>query len=484
MVKKLNKELFLESALDSKLSAEQLFALPERIIQFGTGVLLRGLPDYYIDKANKQGLFGGRIVVVKSTSSSGNDEFAAQDNLYTIGVIGYDGDQFIESYHINAAISQVINANTDWDLVLSKAANPDINIVISNTTEKGIEFVEERILATPPISFPAKLLAYIYARYQAIGFQENSSLTVLPTELINHNGEVLKGIVDQLIEYSKLDTNFTNWYKSKVSFHNTLVDRIVPGLPKTEFIQKYEDKIGYQDYCLLIAEPYNLWAIEGGEDLKDKLSFAAIHQGIKITENIDKFKELKLRLLNATHSFTAGYALYHDLFTVSNAMSNEDFNKFILGVTDEIISVLPESISMEERIEFRNAVISRFRNPEIKHYWTSIILNYTDKFQVRCIPLIDNYISQNNKLPKYMMEGLKYFIRLSSPDSTSEGKYFKEVNGQSILLNDPQSADIFQRLQTLDQSAFMQDILQNKLGMKSDHVEQINEVISVSNNLV
>jgi tagaturonate reductase len=64
--------------------AESLFTLPEKVLQFGTGVLLRGLPDHFIDKANKQGVFNGRIVVVKSTSTGGTDVFAKQDGLYTL----------------------------------------------------------------------------------------------------------------------------------------------------------------------------------------------------------------------------------------------------------------------------------------------------------------------------------------------------------------------------------------------------------------
>jgi tagaturonate reductase len=35
---------------------QELLALPEKIIQFGTGVLLRGLPDYFVNKANQQGV--------------------------------------------------------------------------------------------------------------------------------------------------------------------------------------------------------------------------------------------------------------------------------------------------------------------------------------------------------------------------------------------------------------------------------------------
>src|SRR3982750_1736324 len=86
-----------------------IFELPERVIQFGTGVLLRGLPDYFIDKANRQGVFNGRIVVVKSTSGDTN-AFQEQDNLYTLCVKGIEGTAKIEETIINASISRVIAA--------------------------------------------------------------------------------------------------------------------------------------------------------------------------------------------------------------------------------------------------------------------------------------------------------------------------------------------------------------------------------------
>ena len=69
---------------------EKLLSLPEKVLQFGTGVLLRGLPDYFIDKANRNGIFNGRVVVVKSTASGGMDAFDKQDGLYTILVRGIE----------------------------------------------------------------------------------------------------------------------------------------------------------------------------------------------------------------------------------------------------------------------------------------------------------------------------------------------------------------------------------------------------------
>src|SRR3954452_4054576 len=75
---------------------EAIFELPEKVLQFGTGVLLRGLPDYFIDKANRLGFFNGRIVVVKSTAQGDSSAFEKQDGLYTLCVRGIDDGNKIE----------------------------------------------------------------------------------------------------------------------------------------------------------------------------------------------------------------------------------------------------------------------------------------------------------------------------------------------------------------------------------------------------
>ena len=89
---------------------DNIFSLPEKVLQFGTGVLLRGLPDYFIDKANRQGIFNGRVVVVKSTANGGTDEFSKQDGLYTIRVRGIENGKTCDDMIINSSISRVISA--------------------------------------------------------------------------------------------------------------------------------------------------------------------------------------------------------------------------------------------------------------------------------------------------------------------------------------------------------------------------------------
>src|SRR5258708_15066481 len=81
---------------------EKIFELPEKVLQFGTGVLLRGLPDYFIDKANRNGIFNGRVVIVKSTSNGGTDDFNQQDGLYTLCVRGIEDGKKVEETIINS----------------------------------------------------------------------------------------------------------------------------------------------------------------------------------------------------------------------------------------------------------------------------------------------------------------------------------------------------------------------------------------------
>src|SRR6478735_4758271 len=125
-----------------QLPGDELFGLPEKVLQFGTGVLLRGLPDHLIDKANKQGIFNGRVVVIKSTDNGGTDAFDAQDGLFTLVERGVENGVLSEKYVVNASISRVLSARNEWDQIVACAANPYMQVIISNTTEVGINFLE------------------------------------------------------------------------------------------------------------------------------------------------------------------------------------------------------------------------------------------------------------------------------------------------------------------------------------------------------
>lgn len=416
----------------------ELLELPEKVIQFGTGVLLRGLPDYFIDKANRAGIFNGRVLVVKSTSQGGSDAFSKQNNLYTLCVKGIENGKAVEENIINSSISRVLSASQDWTEILKAAHNPELQVVISNTTEVGIVMSEDLITDNPPQSFPGKLLAFLHERYIAFQGSKESGMVIVPTELISDNADKLKEILLKLCVLNKLSWDFEQWLKTSNYFCKSLVDRIVPGkLPAAEQ-QLIQEQLGYEDELMIMAEPFRLWAIESSSPrVTEILSLEKADKGILIVPSINKFKELKLRLLNGTHTLSCGLAILSGFNTVKEAMADEVFAKYVSNLMQQEIaqSLENDDITYQDALDFSSSVIDRFSNPFLEHQWQAITLNFTSKMQMRNMPLIRKYYSQKNEVPTLIALGLSAYIIFMNTQKDGQN-YVANVNGKTYPVQD------------------------------------------------
>jgi tagaturonate reductase len=403
-----------------------LFELPEKVVQFGTGVLLRGLPDYFIDKANRQGLFNGRVVVVKSTDSGDAGVFDRQDGLYTLCVRGIEDGRKFEENIICSAISRVLSARDQWTEILGLAHRPEMQIVISNTTEVGIQLVEDDIRRQPPASFPGKLLAFLYERYRAFGGRPESGMVIVPTELIVDNGKKLAGIVRELAMMNQLEPDFLFWLDRHCPFCSSLVDRIVPGRPDATALQQLQLDLGYTDELLAVCEAYRLWAIEGNEQVKSVLSFGAADEGVIIEPDIEIYRELKLRMLNGTHTLSCGLAVLAGFTTVKKGMDDPAFAAFVTDLMmKEIAPAIPyrvrggagenerggEGVAFEAQArEFGLKVLDRFRNPHLQHQWMSITMQYSSKMRSRVVPVLLEHYKRHSEAPAHISLGFAAFL--------------------------------------------------------------------------
>lgn len=439
-----------------------IFDLPEKVLQFGTGVLLRGLPDYFIDKANKQGVFNGRIVVVKSTSGGDATVFKKQDNLYTLCIRGIENGITVNQNIICSPISRVLSATEEWDTILQCAHNPSMQIIISNTTEVGIELVNEDIHLTPPNSYPAKLLAFLYERFKAFNGTMKSGMVIVPTELISDNGKKLKTIVTQLAKLNNLEASFVDWLNHHNHFCNSLVDRIVPGKPNEATKQKLEEELGYTDELLMMSEVYSLWAIQGDEKIASILSFATADKGVVITRDITVFKELKLRMLNGTHSLSCAIAFLSGIVSVKEAMDDKILSSFINNLmTNEIAKAIPYNMPLQQALTFANAVLDRFSNPNIEHHWINISLNYTAKLEMRIVQVLLRYVELYKTLPQNIALGFSAYLVFMKPVKVENGFYYGNLNGADYLINDPKVAYFFEQWQNYSTKEVVENVLSN-----------------------
>lgn len=448
----------LSKKIVERLPAENLsvpsvtvFDLPERVLQFGTGVLLRGLPDHFIDLANKQGIFNGRVLVVKSTATGGTDAFAKQDGLYTILEKGVVNGAVQEHTYINAAISRVLSAAEQWSEILAAAANPDLQLIISNTTEVGIVWEEADITAVVPVSFPGRLLAFLEERYRVSNGSAEAGMVIVPTELIVDNGTKLREIVLALATKKKLPAAFIDWLTHANEFCNSLVDCIVPGKLATAEQAKAEEQLHYRDELMIMSEPYRLWAIETSRQrTKEILSFSTCNEGVILAADINKFRELKLRLLNATHTLSCGLAHLSGFATVKAAMQDPLFESFIFTlVFKEIVPLVTgETISVEEAVAFGKQVLDRFRNPHIEHLWLNITAQYTSKMQMRVVPLVKKHFAVSTEVPVCMATGFACFLLFMRSDQQAKNQFYGHYNGKTYPIQDDKASLMHQQWQS------------------------------------
>ncbi|SFV28774.1 tagaturonate reductase [Thermoflavifilum thermophilum] len=413
-----------------------LLDLPEKVLQFGTGVLLRGLPDYFIDRANKSGLFDGRILVVKSTSRGETDAFDQQDGLYTLCVKGLENGSPVQKYLIEAAISRVLSAQHAWDSILDAVKQQDIRLIISNTTEVGIRLdAADNPFAHPPRSFPGKLLAVLYARYQA---DPEKGFVIIPTELIPDNGDRLQAIVREMAQRHQLPAAFLQWMDAACVFCNSLVDRIVPGKLPADEQEKLEQQLGYRDELMIQAEPYRLWAIEARDPRVEAwLPWAKADSGVVLAPDITRYRELKLRLLNGTHTFSCGLAHLMGFDTVFQATQHQAMMAFLHQLMwDEIVPVVTgQDISREMAETFAHQVLERFANPFLKHHWIDISVEYTEKMRMRNVPLIKGYYQRFVTVPAAMALGFAAYLLFMKGEANGQ-HYTGNWAGQTYPIRD------------------------------------------------
>src|SRR5439155_20467046 len=144
---------------------------------------------------------------------------------------GLENGEKVEEQVVNSSISRVLSAQAEWEQVLECALDANMQVIISNTTEVGIQLINDDIRKHPPVSFAGKLLAFLYERFKAFEGSAHSGMVIVPTELITDNGRKLESIVLELAHLNGLEEGFIEWVENHNCFCNSLVDRIVPGRP-------------------------------------------------------------------------------------------------------------------------------------------------------------------------------------------------------------------------------------------------------------
>lgn len=413
-MQRLNYEVLEKSGYDGYVLKDA----PEKVLQFGEGNFLRAFCDYWIDLANEHAGFNGKCCLVQPIEGGLTDEINAQEGLYTLYLRGSENGQKVDRKRVISSVSRCLNPyrKEDYEKLMEVAESDALELVISNTTEAGIQYDPAANLTDCPAkSFPAKLTQVLYRRFEA----GKKGLIILACELIDDNGRELLRCVNQYIDQWGLSDAFRAYVNEECSFCGSLVDRIVPGRIRDEKeLAKLNEENGYEDKLIDVGEVFGVWVIEGDASLNDILPFkkAGISDKVFVVPDMSPYKKRKVRILNGAHTgFVLGAYLAGETI-VRDCMQDDVIHGFMNQMLyEEVIPTLP--LDKNDLLQFAAAVTDRFNNPFVDHELLSISLNSTSKWKARIMPSFSAYLEQNNgALPPCIVTSLAAYIAFYTND--------------------------------------------------------------------
>lgn len=363
-------------------------ARPIRILQLGGGNFLRAFVDWMVQVANDAGVLDAGVAVVHATDrpDAAFDLLREQDGLFHVSLEGVkDGEPVREITRVEC-VQEVVAAHTDFARYRELYLGEDLQVLVSNTTEAGIAWVEgDDLTAEPPVSFPAKVTALLHDRFRHFGGDPARGLAVVPCELIEDNGSTLRSYVLRHAAAAGLSEEFQAWVREACTFSDTLVDRIVPGFPRDD-VERITAATGFADRLVVKGEYFHVWAIGGDPRVRDLLPLDRAGLDVRFLDDIRPFRAQKVRVLNGSHTALSALGLQVGHGSVRDAFADDPTRTYLERlVADEVLPTLdgdPAALAA-----FADGILERFTNPYLHHRLADIALNAVAKWRTRNLPV-------------------------------------------------------------------------------------------------
>lgn len=371
--------------------------LQSRIVHFGFGAFHRAHQALLTDRVlNAQGGDWGICEISLFSGDRLMSQLREQDHLYTVLEKGANGNQPI----VIGAVRECLNAKLDsLSAIIEKFCEPQVAIISLTITEKGycidpatgsLDTANPRIvhdLQTPdePHSAPGIIVEALHRRRER-GLQP---FTVLSCDNIPNNGHVVKNAVLGMAQ--KRSPELATWIDAHVSFPGTMVDRIVPAATD-ESLDEIARELGVIDPCAISCEPFIQWVIEdhfvSGRPCWERA-------GVQMVDDVLPWEQMKLRMLNGSHSFLAYLGYLAGFQHISDCMQDRAFREaaYRLMLDEQAPTLQITNVDLEQ---YANSLLERFANPALKHKTWQIAMD------------------GSQKLPQRMLEGIRVHLARQS----------------------------------------------------------------------
>ena len=363
-------------------------ALNTGIVHLGVGAFHRAHQAVYTDRAIRQ--FGGDwgICGVSLRSGAVRDALARHQNVYSVAERSSTGTK-VEPV---GALTRVLVAPEDPHAVIEAIADPTVHVVTLTITEKGYCLAPasgQLELSHPDVAHdlaepgsPRSAIGFLVAGLAERRRRETAGLTLISCDNLTGNGDKLR---DAVLDLSGVqDAELAAWIEQQCQFPNSMVDRIVPATTESD-LDEIEAALGQRDPAAVVTEPFSQWMIErrfaGPMPPWDKV-------GVEYVEEVAPFEQMKLRLLNASHSSMAYLGSLAGYETVAEVIADPAFSALITQLMCQEMAPTLSGMTAFDLTAYQHSLIDRFGNRGLPHRTRQIAMDGSQKVAQRLLPAI------------------------------------------------------------------------------------------------
>ncbi|WP_432700440.1 mannitol dehydrogenase family protein [Kluyvera cryocrescens] len=371
--------------------------LVSRIVHLGFGAFHRAHQAVYADiLAAEHGSDWGYTEVNLIGGEQQIADLNHQDNLYTVAEMSADA----WTARVVGVVKEALHAQVDGlETVLAKMCEPQVAIVSLTITEKGYchspatgqLMLDHPFIAADlqnphqPKSAPGVVVEAL-ARRKAAGLP---AFSVMSCDNMPENGHVMRNVV---CAYARaVDAALADWIESHVTFPSTMVDRIVPAVTP-ETLDKIEQLTGVRDPAGVACEPFRQWVIEdnfvAGRPAWEKA-------GAELVSDVIPFEEMKLRMLNGSHSFLAYLGYLAGYQHINDCMGDENYRRAAhdLMLKEQAPTLKVQNVDLAR---YADLLIARYTNPALRHRTWQIAMDGSQKLPQRMLDSVRWHLADNS----------------------------------------------------------------------------------------
>ena len=376
-----------------------------------------------------------------------------QDNIYTLTVCGRDGKD--EVYCIGSLVELIWGVENP-KAVIDKIADKDIKIITMTITEGGYNIDKtsgEFMLGENNVKHditnprtPKTVFGFIAEGLRRRKEAGNGPITLLSCDNLQHNGNTAKKAFTTFI--TAQDKELAEWVEQNVTFPNSMVDRITPAT-RPEDVILLNEKNGKQDEAPVYSEDFIQWVIEDNF-IAGRPAWETV--GVEFTDDVTAYENMKLSLLNASHTLLSYPAFLSGYRKVDEAMHDERFAHFLRTFMDKDITPyvpVPGNTDLEL---YKQTLIERFANRSVSDQLARLCFDGVSKYPVYVMPNLIKMIRDKADFTRvaFSMAAYRHYLKYRTDD---KGVAF-EINDPWLTAEDLKLIDSNDPVDFLGMSAF------------------------------